>query len=394
MTTLKKEKIPELQLVRALCIIAVVTVHATSYATLQMTGSRYFVIYNFLNIFMKYGTPTFIAISAFVLFYNYNERPVNKALLTSFYKKRFLYILLPYFMFSLFYFALTQLAVGSPFNGELIRNFFVKLFTGKAYTHLYFVFINMQFYLLFPFLLLLFKRYPQIRKYSIVAGILIQWGFILANKYHFQVANRGSWCLTYFSYYMLGAWLGMYYPQIKTWIEAHRSEQTKKNNPPGMVFRGIWAIWLTSGISHTMLYYQNRRYGTSFNSLIYELLYSTFAFTSLLVLMSVARFLLRKSSLSFLYQPLERLGSFSFGVYLIHPLFLLLYRQLSPTISTSWLLHLWYVGGFIIAQGFSWIAVSLSARYLPFAWVLFGNVSQNKKEGSHTTSHRSSPAFK
>ncbi|WP_419884778.1 hypothetical protein [Paenibacillus sp. B-A-8] len=55
MTTLKKEKIPELQLVRALCIIAVVTVHATSYATLQMTGSRYFAIYNFLNIFMKYG---------------------------------------------------------------------------------------------------------------------------------------------------------------------------------------------------------------------------------------------------------------------------------------------------------------------------------------------------
>ncbi|WP_340004189.1 hypothetical protein MHH52_20125 [Paenibacillus sp. FSL K6-0276] len=40
MTTLKKERIPELQLVRALCIIAVITVHATSYATIQMTGSR------------------------------------------------------------------------------------------------------------------------------------------------------------------------------------------------------------------------------------------------------------------------------------------------------------------------------------------------------------------
>lgn len=61
MTTLKKDRIPELQIIRALCILAVVTVHATSYATIQMTGSRYFMIYNFLNIFMKYGTPTFIS---------------------------------------------------------------------------------------------------------------------------------------------------------------------------------------------------------------------------------------------------------------------------------------------------------------------------------------------
>jgi len=108
MATLQKERISELQIVRALCIIAVITVHATSYATVQMTGSSYFVVYNFLNIFMKYGTPTFIAMSAFVLFYNYNDRPLNKELLTSFYKKRLLYILLPYFMFSLFYFTLSQ----------------------------------------------------------------------------------------------------------------------------------------------------------------------------------------------------------------------------------------------------------------------------------------------
>ena len=394
MATLQKERISELQIVRALCIIAVITVHATSYATVQMTGSSYFAVYNFLNIFMKYGTPTFIAMSAFVLFYNYNDRPLNKGLLTSFYKKRLLYILLPYFMFSLFYFTLSQVVAGSPPNGELIRNFFVKLFTGKAYTHLYFVFINMQFYLLFPFLLLMFKRFPRTRKWAIVAGILIQWGFIIANKYQFQVTNRGSWCLSYFSYYMLGAWLGMYYPQIKAWIETRRSEQAMDQKSNGILFRGLLAIWLTSGITHSMLYYQNRLYGTSFNSLMYEFLYSTFAFLSLPVLMILAGKLLRYPKLSFLHRPFDQLGSLSFGVYLIHPFFLLIYRQLAPDFSNSRLLHLWYFGGFVVALGASWLVVSFAARYLQYGWIFFGKLPKPKQVDKQANSHHKTPAYK
>ena len=58
--TLKRERIPELNLVRAMAIIGVLCVHSTSYATVDMTGSGYYWLYNFINIFMKYGTPTFI----------------------------------------------------------------------------------------------------------------------------------------------------------------------------------------------------------------------------------------------------------------------------------------------------------------------------------------------
>lgn len=58
--TLKRERIPELNLVRAVAIIGVLFVHSTSNATLEMTNSSYYWLYNFVNIFMKYGTPTFI----------------------------------------------------------------------------------------------------------------------------------------------------------------------------------------------------------------------------------------------------------------------------------------------------------------------------------------------
>ncbi|MNO29636.1 Acyltransferase family protein [compost metagenome] len=389
MTVAKKVKIAELDIVRALCILAVIIVHATSYATIQLVDSQYFVFYNFMNIFMKYGTPTFIAMSAFVLFYNYNDRPLNRELIFGFYKKRLLYILLPYFIFSLFYFTLSQFIAGSGslWSTEMLLNFINKLITGKAYTHLYFVFINVQFYLLFPLLLLLFKKYPGLKKWSIIAGIAIQWLFILGNKYQFHVSSRGSWCFTYFSYYMLGAWLGMYYPAIKAWlIQEHREmkqkqpgqEQGSQAHPSrGLLLRGLWAIWLCSGISHTYVWYQSRVHGTQFNGLIYDFLYSVFAVTSLPVLMLAVHYLLSKKQLSSLGLSLKRLGSLSFGVYLIHPFFLLVYRQLSPAISSAWLLHLWYFGGFIAALCCSWIAVGLVARYFRYGWVFFGNLPKS-----------------
>ncbi|ALP38891.1 hypothetical protein ASL14_24840 [Paenibacillus sp. IHB B 3084] len=108
-----KERIPELQLVRAMAILAVIIVHATSYATVQLTDSSLYFVYNALNVLMKYGTPVFIALSSMVLFYNYKDRPMGRELLIRFYKQRLRYILLPYIMFSLFYFILSLTAGSS-----------------------------------------------------------------------------------------------------------------------------------------------------------------------------------------------------------------------------------------------------------------------------------------
>lgn len=70
----KPQQLPELNIVRACCILGVILINATSYATVQFEESRYFFFYNFLNIFMKLAVPVFLALSAFVLFYNYGEK--------------------------------------------------------------------------------------------------------------------------------------------------------------------------------------------------------------------------------------------------------------------------------------------------------------------------------
>ncbi|WDM24098.1 acyltransferase [Paenibacillus polymyxa] len=375
-----KEKIPELQLVRAMAILAVLIVHATSYATVQLTNSSLYVVYNALNVLMKYGTPVFIALSSMVLFYNYKDRPMGRQLLSRFYKQRLLYILLPYVMFSLFYFILSLMAGSSePWNiATLAKSFALKLATGKAYTHLYYIFIMMQFYLAFPFVLWLFQRCRQLPQWSIVLGLLVQWSFVIGNKFLFQVQNKGSWALSYIACYMLGAALGYYYPQLRTWFLMCKGGRSVAGV---LTWIAIWALWLISATMHVYMWYANRMYGISYNSLVFEFMYNMYSLSSTLVILQIS-FLMFRRQHSFVTRKLERLGTLSFGVYLIHPFFLLLYRQFSPHIGSPQLIHVWYAGGFFFALLCSWFVVSIISRFLPFAWILFGQLPGIEKRQS------------
>lgn len=328
---------------------------------------------------MKLGTPTFIFLTSFVLFYNYYSRPLNKSVIIGFFKKRFLYILVPYFLFSVFYFAILQYFYYPDRSVvDTLTIFGTKLLTGKAYTHLYFVFIIIQFYLLFPFVLWLFKSKPVISKWAIPIGFAIQWAFVLINKYYLTtpVPNKGSWSLSYASYFFLGAFIGIYYPKLKVWIMMNRENA----NPTRIaVWLVLWLVWLVVGISYVYIWYQTLVNGVIYNSMLYELLWNVHTYTFALVALQVSYIIYAKGS-SLLVRPMERLGVISFGIYLIHPLFLLIYRMFPPTTGTAWVIHLWYLGGFVIALGGSWIVVSLTARFIPFSWIILGNLPKPKRK--------------
>lgn len=166
---MKKRNLDEIQLARAFAIIAVLIVHSSSEGVTTIpVDSALFPIYNFLNIAGKLGTPTFIMLSSFVLFYNYYSRETTISLFKSFYVKRIKFILIPYIVFSVFYF-LGKWYLFRYYDTpiEALQVFLEQLAIGKAYPHLYFVFISVQFYLMFPLLLLLFKKFGFIRKNAI-----------------------------------------------------------------------------------------------------------------------------------------------------------------------------------------------------------------------------------
>lgn len=233
----------------------------------------------------------------------------------------------------------------------------------------------MQFYLAFPFVLWLFQRCRQLPQWSIVLGLLVQWSFVIGNKFLFQVQNKGSWALSYIACYMLGAALGYYYPQLRTWFLMRKGERSVAGV---LTWIAIWALWLISATMHVYMWYENRMYGISYNSLVFELMYNMYSLSSTLVILQIS-FLMFRRQHSFVTRKLERLGTLSFGVYLIHPFFLLLYRQFSPHIGSPQLIHVWYAGGFFFALLCSWLVVSIISRFLPFAWILFGQLPEIEK---------------
>ncbi|MCR2807422.1 FAD-dependent oxidoreductase [Paenibacillus soyae] len=367
----KKERIPELQLVRAIAIIGVLSVHASASATIYMQESAYYFFYNLVNIFMRFGTPTFILLSSFVLFYSYYNRPLDRKLITGFYKKRLLYILIPYIVFSAIYFVYIKLVNNQPLlSPDSLQEFWTKLRKGDVYSHLYFVYISIQFYLLFPIVLWVAKRWPRIAYGFIPFGFAAQWIFVVYNYYVEPVPDKGSWSLSYFSFFFTGAFLGIYYPKVKKWIAMTREHATAGRVAFWLLLLGAW---LTVALSHVYMYHNARANGVIYHGLWYEYLWNFHTLFSAFTALGLSFFIYRHLP-KWISGTLHGIGQLSFGIYLIHLLFLFLYDRFIPHFGSALLEHLRYFGSWAVMLAGSWITVALVSRFVPFGWILFGQV--------------------
>lgn len=143
----------DLFVLRLIATVAVIAIHTTSQdMTLSFMGY-------YGNQLARFSVPMFLILSGFLLFQN----DLNDGLLprSQFYRKRFRRILLPYILWTIFY----SLILHYYFNGtqnahmilpDMIRHFFL----GNGFTHLYFVVIIIQLYLLYPYIRSIFKTHP------------------------------------------------------------------------------------------------------------------------------------------------------------------------------------------------------------------------------------------
>lgn len=364
---INRKHLDEIQYARAIAIFAVLAVHASS------TGVGYtehsspaFSFYTFLNYAGKLGTPTFIFLSSFILFYTYYHRDLTIGLFKKFYKKRLLFILVPYLVFSIFYFGISSYmntTVGVPFApAEALPMFLSDFFTGSAYFHLYFVFVSVQLYLMFPLILYLFKRFAFVRRFAIPIGIAIQWGWVTANSEIFHIVYKGSFSLSYFMFYFFGAFLGVYYERISGWILDWR------RSLPGIA--AIFAGYLFMIFFYVRINYLTLTGQESFSSRLHEFAWSTHAFmaaASLFIFVHLMRLWKIPRTKAFLTE----IGTVSFGFYLIHPLFLLILRQMLPG-GEPLVFHTWQLATAAITFFGSWFTVRLFFDFVPYSWVVFG----------------------
>lgn len=368
---MKRAHINELNITRALAILAVLLIHSTSTPVTALANeSKFYPLYVFLNIFPKFAVPVFIFLSGFVLFYNYIQKELTKELIIRFYKKRVTQILVPYLFFSIFYYTAIQFYVThdlvSTWHALFSVEFLEKLLIGKAYTHLYYIFIIVQFYLIFPLFLYVLKKKPALSPHLIWIGFVLQWAFILLNAEFWQYPYRGSISFSYICYFLAGAFLGIYFEKYKGWLQLK-----KENFPIPLLF--IWCIGLLSTIYNVYLYYYVFSSQTYLvNSTVFELVFQLQSLTACIVLLQLSYWIYNKWNLSWV-NGFINLGVVSFGVYLLHPFFLFLYRQIS-TGGNSVLYHLWSAGGFIFALFITWMIVLLMGRFFKYHWIAFGPI--------------------
>ncbi|MFC4402951.1 acyltransferase [Gracilibacillus xinjiangensis] len=375
MNPIKRNSLDEIQLARAFAIIAVLLVHSSSSGiTAVEPSSILYPIYNFFNIAGKLGTPTFIMLSSFVLFYNYYPRATTWDLMKRFYVKRLKFILVPYLVFSALYFCIKwYIYYDYPTIGDAFARFAELTALGKAHPHLYFVFISVQLYILFPLLLLLFKKSSFLRKNAIWIGLLLQWGWVILNKNYFGIVMKGSISLSYLSFYFVGAYLGIYYNEIRAKMKNILYKD--KIILPIFVGYGIMVVLYTGymylvriGVYSSIVPYLP----PTVNSYIAEFTWATHALLAGLVLFYIAHIANKKFSTRTKLLFME-IGATSFGIYLIHPLLLMGFRAIYNS-GSPLLYHGWQLVTLILITVLSWAIVRFTTRFIPQYWMIFGQM--------------------
>ncbi|MGN7360822.1 acyltransferase [Paenibacillus sp. SAF-054] len=389
---IKKERIYELDIFRSFAIMAVLMIHATSQTLAETRGSSLYLPFLFLNTFSSFAVPVFIFLSGFVLFYNYMERPLNRGLLKSFYGKRLLYILVPYVTFTVFYFIFQlykQNRLDMPFP-QMLDEFGHDLTHGTAYTHLYYVIIMLQLYVVFPLLLGWFKKQRSIRPWLVVIGLILEWLFVYLNKYGMHLPSnnysgqhihwglpKGSILISYLSYLFLGAGMAIYYDRLKSWLGI--SVKGLKSGK-GLIWILVWVLWIVAGVLHTAVWYQYNTVGSSMNSLVYELLRNVHALLSCIVLWHIS-YAVYYYGWRWLRTALTSIGACSFGIYLLHPFILYWYRVWFHG-GSSLKYTLQVAGSWFTALVLSWIVVYLAFKFVKGSWILFGSNPLGSKKKS------------
>lgn len=201
----ESRKFEDLYVLRVIATIAVIMIHSTSQTMTQSDFGYYG------NQLARFAVPMFLILSGFLLF----QSDLNAHFLprSAFYRKRFDKILLPYVIWTIFY----SLVLHYYFNGlqnlhmvlpDMVRH----LFLGNGFTHLYFVVIIIQFYLLYPFIRNAFQKRPVLfLSVSFIVSLLCQSLLYLhAIKAIHLSPYYGQFYLIAFPVWLFYFFLGMY----------------------------------------------------------------------------------------------------------------------------------------------------------------------------------------
>jgi peptidoglycan/LPS O-acetylase OafA/YrhL len=356
----KKPKIVEIDIIRAIAILAVVVIHGTSNAVMLPLGTVSQAVFFTVNRLSHFTVPVFIWVSGLVLFYSYYDA-WDKRSAFAFMVKRLRLILVPYVLWSIFYYVFNQWMFHSVVH--LDPWYLIKLLiSGNASYHLYYIIIILQFYLVFPVLISLCKRSAKFRLLLIPIGIGVEAAFYSFSHWVRPIPYFESLFPGYCALFAFGAFTGIYHAEVLRWVNH-------------------WSVWvyvtcLLSGTAFTGMYVGSQYGIVSFENTWYELVLLLYCGATALSVLLFGQKLLGQNP--WYAGALLSLGSASFGIYLAHPALLTLWDHVvkPPTDVWQFDLHtiaailLSLLGAWGLTVGYRWIrwqkkAVAPSSKNLP-----------------------------
>ncbi len=167
----------ELDIVRIVTFAGVIFDHCVSGTTFPFSVAS-----NAIQTIFHYTRNAFFALTGFVLVYQYRDRKLNAV---DFWRRRYKAVGLPFVAWTVFYWLYHMYIMWPPTVGNIARTFeswdsakgalkvlAYDLLTGDAWYHLYFVFVTMQVYLVFPLLLKFLRWSWGYHRYLLAASFV------------------------------------------------------------------------------------------------------------------------------------------------------------------------------------------------------------------------------
>lgn len=285
------------------------------------SGALFDAVNNGVVTLLHYTRETFMFLTGLVLFYQYYDRDIAPL---AFWRRRFPPTVIPYVFWSLLYVVSEDVQFHESFQA-IARHAGFDLLLGTASYQLYYMIVTFQFYLIFPLLLWLFRRYPEKQTGFLLLSALWEFlwlaflGPLSIHPYHtwwpFGAFYQSHFVLTYLFYFVLGAWTALNLGKVMAFLRTHR-------RPLVLVGVGTALVLEVHYVLALVLYRQPAGAAASVLQPVMILYSAGVVLLSYLLAIALAR---EGRVRRFTRTVMKKFADASFGIYLSHALFLSLF---------------------------------------------------------------------
>lgn len=353
------QKNKEFQLLRGFAITAVVLIHLFNLAFLNIEkGASGYLSYQLVHSLLQFAVPCFIFLSSLLVSYTLKDKLFS---FLKFYKKKLVSTLIPYIIVSLGVLIMQVILGFLPFY-KLFRpqSWFYWLAYGKAYTHLYFMSVIIQFYIVAPFMYFgLRVLLERVKKYQglmvLIIAFLPQLMIYWINKiYIYQYFSSSAtlfvwyWCIS-----IIGLWIGYTYKEWQVYYEKHRFIFLTLSGAVAILY-GVYRVKIV--------------YNITIDTFHYQFIWYFYVILASLALLYLGNKLTQRFEDTTAFKWFTYIGNYSFEIYLVHPLLTLILSRLVKVSNPFYLFVIIFISYFFIME-FCSVATKLVRNYKLTSWI-------------------------